>query len=172
MGLKSNYSNLKSYSIDRFYEKYTFSRERLTRLRGELSELRSNIKLLYSILEKIYILINFFISILIFYKLFQLLWQLPLYYIIKCFLLLLIFIYRLLTYSNLNSILLIAFAIYGSILILSLVHLFEWLDCLRQQSSGYIEKLYFFIVYTLLYFFIFAFVFYLDIVNPRRIFFW
>ena len=172
MGLRSNYSNLKSYSIDRFYEKYTFSRERLTRLRGELSEIRSNIKLLYSILEKIYLLIIFFISILILYKLFQSLWQLPLYYIIKCFLLLLIFMYRLLTYSSLNPILLIAFAICGSLFILSLVHLFEWLDCWRQQSSGYIEKLYLFIVYTLLYFYIFAFLFDLDIVNPGDIFPW
>ena len=145
MGLKSNYSNLKSYSIDRFYEKYIFSRERLTRLRGELSELRSNIKLLlYFVLERIYFLIHFFFLVLILYKLFRLLWQLSFFYIVNCFLLLLIFISRLFTYSGIDLILLILFAVGGGIGVLYYPNIFTWFDCLSRQSDNYIEKLYFF----------------------------
>ena len=171
MGLKSNYSNLKSYSISRFYEKYIFSREGLTRLRDELSGLRSNIKLLlYSILDKNLDLIGFFFQITILYNFFQLLWQFDFYYMFGYFLFLLIYIGLFLIYYDLDLMASMLWIVYGGVFIVFFIYSIVWLDGLERLNYGYKNRLIFFILPTLLYFYIFAIVLNLNSFFLREIF--
>ena len=160
MVLKSNYSNLKSYSISRFYEKYIFSRERLTRLRGELSGLRSNIKfLLYFTLDKNPNLVIFLIFL---HNCIEALWLVSFYWIFGYPLLLLIYISSFLIYYDLDLICSLLWLICGNIFTLSFTLFILWLDGSRWLNRNYKNRLIFFLLYTFLYFYTFIIVSNLD----------